>query len=201
MNMTNLFKPRLLAILAVLGGLSMGLAGCRSTEEPGGYSNDRPPADRLDSRDRGIQSYDVVAAADQMAESLLTLPEIQTTPERLIVVVDRVVNMTSFHDANLDIFLAQLRNEIAQRGRTQIQLISDRDTLRDIQSRELELPPGDDFGGAPGPAGIQPHYALHAEVSDLPNRGTNFFLFSFTLTDLRAREDVWTDGYTVRTGS
>jgi hypothetical protein len=189
---------------ALSAALVLGLAGCRSTEDPGGYSRERPPADRLDDRDSGLQSPDILMAADQMAESLLTLPEVQNTPERLTVVVDRVENLTSTERQNLDIFLERLRIEIARRGRAQIQLITDRAVLRDIQSRELEQPPGDEFGGAgaqqpaPGPAGIQPDYALHAQVSDLPNRGTNFYLFVFTLTDLRSREDVWTDSYDVR---
>src|SRR5687768_1087252 len=106
--------------------LLVAIAGCRSTEDPGGYSRERPPADRLDDRDRGLQSYDVLAAADQMAESLLTLPEVQNTPERLTVVVDRVENMTSTQRQNLDIFLEQLRIEVSRRGRAQIQLITDR---------------------------------------------------------------------------
>ena len=203
-NETPRFAPTALFAAALSGVLLAGLAGCRSTEDPGGYSRERPPADRLDSRDRGLQSYDILAAADQMAESLLTLPEIQSTPERLTVVVDRVENLTSTQRQNLDIFLEQLRIEVSRRGRAQIQLITDRAVLRDIQSRELEQPRGDEFGGAgaqqpaPGPAGIQPDYALHAQVADLPNRGTNFYQFVFTLTDLRSREDVWTDAYTVR---
>lgn len=193
-----------LTTAAVSAALLLALAGCRSTEDPGGYSRERPPADRLDERDRGLQSPDILMAADQMAESLLTLPEIQNTPERLTVVVDRVENLTSTQRQNLDIFLEQLRIEVARRGRAQIQLITDRAVLRDIQSRELEQQPGDEFGGAgaqqpaPGPAGIQPDYALHSQVSDLPNRGTNFYQFVFTLTDLRTREDIWTDAYTVR---
>lgn len=192
------------ASLALVGGLSLGLAGCRQPEDPGGYSRQRPPADRLDRRDRGLQSYDVMAASSLMADSLLTLPEVQATPERLTVVVDRVDNMAVSARQNLDIFLEQLRVELARRGRAQIQLITDRSKLRDIQDRELEQPGADEFGGAgarqpaPGPAGIQPNYALHAQVNDLPNRGTNFYQFVFTMTDLRTREDIWTDSYEVR---
>lgn len=189
------------------GALALALLfvhGCRQPEDPGGYSRERPPADRLDRRDRGLQSYDVLAAADQMAESLLTLPEVQQSPERLMVVVDRVENLTVTQRQNLDIFLEQLRIEVARQGRNRIQLITDRAVLRDIQSRELEQPADEGFGGAgagrqpPGPPGIQPDYALHAQASDLPNRGTNFYQFVFTLTDLRTREDIWTDAYTVR---
>ncbi len=204
----NSHKTSISSLVAVAGAtaaLLLGSAGCRSTEDPGGYSRDRPPADRLDRRDRGLQSPDVLMAADQMAESLLSLPEINASPERLTVVVDRVENMTTTHRQNLDIFLEQLRTELFRRDQNRrIQLITDRAVLRDIQSRELEQRPQDEFGGAggqrtpPGPAGIQPDYALHAQVMDLPNRGTNYYQFVFTLSDLRARTDIWTDDYSVR---
>ncbi|MEL7239806.1 MAG: hypothetical protein AAGK78_13185, partial [Planctomycetota bacterium] len=163
--------------------------------------------DRLDRRDSGLQSADIIKAADQMANSLLSLPEVQATPERLLIVVDRVENNTSTYPRSLDIFLQQVKVELSRRGRSQIQLIENRDRLRALQSRELEQLPGanerEDFGGAdvrqqPGPAGIQPDYSLYAIVSDLPNRGTNFYQFQFDLTDLRTRELVWTDAYNVR---
>ena len=188
------------ASLLLVALVALTLSGCRRTpEDPGGYSRERPPPDRIDSRDSDLQSYDVIAAADQMTTSLLTLPEVQQVQpeERLKVVVDRVANMTVTQQQSLDIFLEQLRIELARRGRDKILLITDRAVLRDIQSRELEQPAGPP--GEPGPAGTQPDYALHAQASDLPNRGTNFYQFVFTLTDLKTREDVWTDAYIVRT--
>ena len=203
-------KLSLLSILRSRGPAAVGLAaillllaapaGCRRTpEDPGGYSRERPPPDRLDPRDSGLQSPDVIMAADQMATSLLTLPEIQQAPERLRIVVDRVDNLTMTQQQNLDIFLDRLGIELAQRGRDKIQLITDRAVLRDIQSRELEQPAGPP--GEPGPAGTQPDYALHAQVSDLPNRGTVFYQFLFSLTKISgegAREEVWRDAYSVR---
>lgn len=202
----SLCKPR--CFLAA-GALALAAAlplstGCRANEDPGGYSRQRPPADRLDKRDRGLQSYDILAAADQMAQSLLTLPEIQNSPERLTVVVDRAMNETSTYPRDLQIFLEQLKVELGRRARNRIQLIANRDDFRDFQARELEQRPGDEFGGAgagrtpPGPAGIQPDYVLHSEVRDLPNRGTTFYQFVFELTDLQGRTILWNDSYDVR---
>lgn len=195
--------------LLCAGALALAVAlplsgGCRANEDPGGYSRQRPPADRLDKRDRGLQSYDILAAADEMAQSLLTLPEIQNAPERLTVVVDRAMNETSTYPRDLQIFLEQLKVELGRRARNRIQLIANRDDYRDFQSRELEQQPGDEFGGAgagrtpPGSAGVQPDYVLHSEVRDLPNRGTTFYQFAFELTDLQGRTIVWNDAYTVR---
>lgn len=192
--------------LACVLGTAAG-AGCRrSPEQPGGYSRERPPADRLDRRDRGLQSYDVIAAADRMAEELLTHPAINQSPggERLVIVFDRAANLTTTVDNNLDIFLRQLRGEISQRGYDRIQIQENRARFRELQSRELEQSEREDFGGvggaqpAPGPAGIQPDYALALEVRDLPNRGTNFYQFDFTLTNFHTREIVWEGIYDVR---
>ena len=203
-------NPRLISPAAASAGLlilfSAGLTGCKTPEDPRGYSRERPPADRLDKRDKGLQSYDVIAAADQMATSLLSLPELNASPTRLTVVVDRADNLTSTYSQNLDIFLSKLKVDVARQGRDRIQLIENRAKLRDLQSRELEgSSEREDFGGAggarpaPGPAGIQPDYSLYCKVSDLPNRGTNYYLFEFNLTSLQTRELIWTDSYDVRT--
>lgn len=195
-----MLRARGLVAVGLMAGLVLLVApvGCRTPEDPGPYSRERPPPDRLDERDSGLQSPDVIMAADQMATSLLTLPEVQQVqPEnRLRVVVDQVANLTVTQQQSLDIFLEQLRIELARRGRDKIMLITDRAVLRDIQSRELEQPAGPP--GEPGPAGTQPDYALHAQVADLPNRGTDFYQFVFTMTDLKTREDIWTDAYVVR---
>ena len=206
MNPTKLSRPA--AGLALLLGFA-ALQGCRQPEDPRGYSRERPPADRLDKRDKGLQSYDVLAAADQMAESLLSLPELNASQTKYTVVVDRAENLTSTYNQSLDIFLRQLRVELFRQGKDRVQLVTNRAKLRDLQSRELEQPGAgerEDFGGAgspggrtqPGPAGIQPDYSLYVQVSDLPNRGTNFYQFVFTLSSLQTRQDVWTDAYDVR---
>ena len=195
----------LLLAAACAAALTLGsIAGCRTTEDPGGYSRERPPADRLDRRDSGLQSYDIIAAADQMAQSLLSLPEINASPNRLTVVVDRAQNETATYPHDLQIFLEQVKVELGRRGRDRIQLIANRDDYRRMQARELEQPPENEFGGvggarpAPGPAGVQPDYILHTEVRDLPNRGTTFYQFVFELTDLNQRTIFWNDAYTVR---
>ncbi len=190
-----------LALAAVAG---VAMAGCQQPEDPGGYSRQRPPADRLDERDRGLQSFDVVTSASQMADALLTDIRINSQPERMLVVFDRAENLTSSTGQNLDLFLRQLRAEVSRRGNDRIQIIQNRETLRDLQSRELEQPEREEFGGVggrvppPGPAGIQPDYALALEVRDLPNRGTNYYQFDYVMTDIRTREIVWEGIYDVR---
>ena len=182
--------------------LLLGIVGCYS-DRPHEYGRQRPPVDRIDERDRGLQSKDVVAASDQMAMDLMALPELQDSRSRWTIVVDRVENLTAERRQDLDIFLERLRVNLAKQGRGRVQLIENRDKLRDLQSRELELGSNDRFGQgggrtAPGPAGIQPDFALYARIMEMPNRATSYFLCEFTLTDLHTREQVWTNGYEVK---
>lgn len=189
--------------IVLSAGLLIALAGCHS-DRPHEYGQQRPPVDRLDSRDRGLQSKDVVAASDQMAMDLLALPELGASDHRWLIVVDRVENITSERRYSMDIFLERLRVNLAKYGRGRVQLIENRDKLRELQSRELEIAGGDRFGqtgsagGAPGPAGIQPDFALYGRIMEMPNRATSYFFCEFTLTDLHTREQVWTNAYEVR---
>jgi hypothetical protein len=186
-------------------GLLAAVAGCHS-DRPHEYGQQRPPVDRRDSRDNGLQSKDVVASSDQMAMDLLALPELGRSNTRWTVVVDRVENLTAENRYSLDIFLERLRVNLAKMGRGRVQLIENRDKLRDLQSRELEVGGGSDKygqtgsrgGTAPGPAGIQPDFALYGRIMEMPNRATSYFLCEFTLTDLHTREQVWTSAYEVK---
>ena len=186
-------------MLAVLGSLAL-VAGCGG-DRPFDYDDDRPPVDELDSRDRGLQSTDVVRASDQMAMDLLALPEMSASEHKWTIVVDHVENRTGSNNFDLDIFLERLRVNLAKHGKGRVQLIENRAKLQDLQNRELEQE-RDDFGqGAgtsPGPAGIQPDYSLYGRIMEMPNRGTSYYLCEFTLSDLRNRTQVWTNAYEVR---
>ncbi len=185
-------------------GLLIGTIGCYS-DRPHEYGKERPPVDQIDSRDRGLQSKDVVSSSDKMAMDLLALPELNASRARWTIVVDGVENLTASRRQDLDIFLGRLRMNLAQQGRGRVQLIENRAKLHDLQSRELEQSGGgDEFGQggggrrAPGPAGIQPDFALYGRIMEMPNRATSYFLCEFTLTDMHTREQVWTNSYEVK---
>src|SRR4051794_8912218 len=163
------------------GGMLLSVAaviGCHS-DRPHEYGQQRPPVDRLDERDRGLQSKDIVSASDQMAQSLLSLPELNASAHRWTIVTDRVENETGDRRQNLDIFLRRLNTRLAQLGRGRVQLIENRDRYHDLQSRELEQT----GHGAAGAAGVQPDFVLYAKASELPNRATSYYYFEFTLTN------------------
>jgi len=182
------------------------LGGCAS-DRPHDYGDQRPPVDSLDSSDHGLQSKDVVAASDQMAQDLLASPDLNHSQNRWTMVVDHVDNETENHRFNMDIFLERLRVNLAKYGHDRVALIENKATYHGLQSNELEgeregdqYQQGDTQGvDKPVYRGIQPDYSLYAKIMDMPNRGTDYFYCEFTVTDLRTREQVWTNAYEVRT--
>jgi hypothetical protein len=191
-------KTKILLTAAMLSVASA--VGCHS-DKPHEYGTRRPPIDRIDPRDGGLQSADVVDSSERMAMSLLASIPPSQDGKRISVVVTGTENLTVSERRSLDVFVTRVKGIIGQQGRSRIQLIENRDKFRELQSRELEGE-RDDFGqggqpSGPGPKGIQPDFALHAVARDLNNNKTTYFQFDFALTDLRTREIVWNDMYEV----
>jgi hypothetical protein len=181
-----------MGLLAVVG---VG-AGC-SHDKPAEYGRQRPPVSELDSRDRGLQSKDVVQASDEMAMKLLADRDLNASKDQWTIVVGNVKNDTVNARHSLDIFLERLKVNLARHGKGRVQLIQNRADYRDRQAGELEIEPGS-HAGQPGPKGIQPDYQLDAKVMELPNRGTSYYLMEFSLNNMGNRTIAWTDAYEVR---
>jgi hypothetical protein len=173
------------------------LAGCASDHKPEGYHRERPDITEINSRDRGLQSSEVVEASEMLANKLLSLPEVTSSPRRLTVVFTHLEDLTRSRQFNYDIFLERLKTEIGERGRDRIAIVTNRDTFYRTRNNELDPVRGerDDFGqgdganrggGAPPANRIQPDFALQGKVMDLVNRGTTFYQFTFSLTDIRS---------------
>jgi hypothetical protein len=166
--------------LLLIMGLAAMIGGCSHE-----YSDERPDVQSLSADDRGLQSKDVVQASDQMAMDLLQFPELNDSRTQWTIVVTGVENMTSDYRANYDIFINRLKANLAQQGHGKIQLIQNLDRYRGLQSRELE------GGAASASPGMQPQFALTGTVTNLPNRGTDYYLFTFELDDFQTRALVW----------
>jgi hypothetical protein len=182
-------------------GLGAAIAGCHS-DRPHDVGRQRPPVDSLDDRDRGLQSKDVVSATDTLARDLLALREFRESPHQWTMVVtgieDRTIDRSFFY--NYDIFTERLRTNLATYGQGQLRLIENKARIEDLRSRELDRQ-RDDFGqgGRPsGPTRTQPDYALYGKAYDMPNRGTNYYLIEFVVTNLRSGEQVWANKYEVK---
>jgi hypothetical protein len=185
---------KLIRVMGMIGLFAVSAAGCYH-DKPHEYGQQRPPVSELDKRDSGLQSKDVVQASDQMAMELLADPKLNASKSQWLIVVDRVENKTVNSRFDMDIFIQRLQANLFKHGQGRVQLIENRDKLRELQSRELEHPQAN---GAPGPAGIQPDYSLYASVTELPNRGTSYYLMSFRLTDLHTRLLSWQGAYEVK---
>jgi hypothetical protein len=182
-----------IVVTGFLASLALGI-GC-AHDKPHQYGQDRPPVSELDSRDRGLQSKDVVQASDEMAMKLLSDPDLNRSRDQWTIVVGNVKNQTVSSRHALDIFIERLRMNLARHGKGRVQLIQNRADYRDRQAGEVESERAD---GQPGPKGIQPDYQLDATAMELPNRGTSYYLIEFSVNDLRDRRVVWTDAYEVR---
>ena len=177
-------------------GLATGIAGCQH-DKPHEYGRHRPDVEDLHGGDRGIQSKDLVEATDLMTMDLLALPVLNDSRQQWTIVATGMENDTTDRRAQYDIFINRLKTKIAREGHGRIQLIENRDRFHYLQSKELE-PTGDPRRDPPGPAGVQPQFALNGIVEELPNRRTSTYRFEFKLTDLRNRTVPWVNDYMVR---
>ncbi len=175
------------AALAITLGLSVGCSNGPT------YEDQRPPADSLVGGNTGVQAKDVLAATDMMAHDLLSQPALNASQHQWTIVLTNVVNKTSDPTMTYDVFSSRLKGRLAQLGQGRVALIENKATYHDLQNKELEGPPqsygqGPDAGNA---AGVQPDYALYITIDQMPNRATDYFYISGTLTGLKTRQLVW----------
>jgi hypothetical protein len=180
----------------LLMGLLATLAGCHE-DRPHDYGQRRPDVTDLTPGDTGIQSKDLIEATDQMTMDLLALPALNDSRHQWTIVATGMENDTTHNRHSYDIFINRLKTEIFKQSHGRITLIENRERFHYLQSRELE-PTGDPKTTPPGPAGVQPQFALNGSAEELPNRRTSTFRFEFRLTDLRSRELTWTNDYIVK---
>jgi len=173
-------------------GLRLVAAG-GANDQPHGYGRSRPPVDSLDDRDRGLQSKDLTNASDAMARELLADEKLRKSDNQWLMVVMPVEDRTTGRRCgrNYDIFIERLRTELGIKGQGSVQLVENKAKVGQIRDKEL-----DDRGR--GMARSQPDYALYGKVYDFPNRGTNYFLFEFVVTDIHTGLQVWTNRYEVK---
>lgn len=169
-----------------LGGVLV-LGGCSETHKPEEYDRMRPDVNEISRRDRGLQSSEVVECSEKLVAEILTLPEVTQSSRRLTVVFTNLEDLTRRRQINYDIFLERLKTEVSYKGRDRIAIVTNRDKFYDTRNRELDPARRERDGAVTAPPAnrIQPDFALTGKVMDLPNRGTDYYLFTFSLTDIR----------------
>ena len=185
-----------------LGLLGLAAAvGCHTPE----YSDSRPPVDELKTGDTGLQSKDIVLAADKISRDLLADPTLNASRTAWTIVVSNMEDKTTDHVAriNFDIFLQALKGDLAQKSNGRIQLIENKAEFEQLRNKELEPTRNpDQFGqsGANhgGSQAINPDFALYGTAMDLPNRATNFYQIEFKLVNLANRTIAFDRLYQVK---
>jgi hypothetical protein len=144
----------------------------------------------------------MVVTTDQMAQSLLALPELNESKAQWTIVSTTMENQTVEPGVPYQIFIDRLKTNLAKHGRGRVTLIENKDRYHDLQNRELEGGGADQFGQgsrATGfSAGIQPDYVLYGKMQEMPNRGTSTYRAEFNLTNFKTRVIVWSDEYIVK---
>src|SRR5438270_8392385 len=103
-----------------------GVVGCQP-DRPHDYGQMRQPVDELNAEDRGLQSKDVVDAADKISRDLLADPTLNATPGWRLVVSNMEDKTTdNLFRTNFDIFLQALKGDLAQKSGNRIQLIENK---------------------------------------------------------------------------
>lgn len=191
--------------IAAMGLLGLAAAvGCSHSDKPHDYGEARPPVDELSSGDTGLQSKDVVSAADKICRDLLADPTLNASRTAWTIVVDNMQDRTTDQVAriNFDIFLQALKGELAQKSSGRIQLIENKGEFYQLRNKELEDTNPDKFGQGGANRGaaqaVSPDYSLTGTAMDLPNRATNFYLIDFKLVNLQNRTIAFDRQYQVK---
>ena len=176
------------------------VTGCASSgvKNPSGTGVTRLNADEQGFvAGTGIESQDLVAVADQMARSILAIPQIANAPTPPIVVLDPVENKTRF-PINKDIFLTRIRAQLNSKTFGKVTFLA-RDRMAALEKeRNLKregavtatTDPGmQEFKGA--------DYCLTGWLEGMSTRtkaGTSdYILYAFQLIDARTSAIVWED--------
>jgi hypothetical protein len=148
-----------------------------------------------------LRSDDLVRASDEAAEDIASRLDISDAQSPPVIFLGKVENHTSMPQQDWQVFLVRLRGLLAQSGtdsRHGLRFVRERDFVEQQRRRE--------FGSEEGYASSA-DYELACEVHDLPSRGSQYYLLSFQLVQLREARSgpnlgpgaiVWEDQYEVK---
>jgi penicillin-binding protein activator len=145
----------------------------------------------------GIESQDLVAVTDQMARSILGIPQIAQAIAPPVVLLDPVVNDTRF-PINKALFLTRIRVLLNSKSAGKVQFVA-RDRMAALE-RERAMQKSGQVTATHDPNVIEfkgGDYLLTGTLQGLSTRtsqGTSdYILYSFQLIDARTSAIVWED--------
>jgi penicillin-binding protein activator len=145
----------------------------------------------------GIESQDLVAVTDQMARSILAIPQIAQAITPPVVILDPVVNDTRF-PINKELFLTRIRVLLNSKSAGKVQFVA-RDRVASLE-RERALQQSGQVTATRDPQVVEyfgGEYLLTGTLQGLSTRTasgiSDYILYSFQLVDARTSAIVWED--------
>ena len=195
-------RPLLLHVFAP--ALLVLLIGCATgVQNPAGIKVTQLKADeRGFVAGTGIESQDLVAVTDQMARSIVAIPEIANAQGSPRVVLDPVVNETRF-PINKDIFLTRIRTELNSKARGKVRFLA-RDRMAALE-RERDLKQSGQVTSSSDPDVVEfkgADFYLTGKLQGMTSRTTrgtsDYILYAFQLIDARTSDIVWEDSAEIK---
>lgn len=201
--MKNLAPWFLASSLAVSAAFFSGCAASRGVQNPSGVPvTEMKPDERGFVAGTGVESQDLVTVTDQMARSILAIPQItraQATPR---IVIDPVKNETRF-PINKDLFTDRIRIQLNSKAMGRVLFLA-RDRMQALE-RERALKQSGQVTASADPNVVEfrgADYFLTGKLQGLTTRtaqGTSdYVLYSFQLIDARTSDIVWEDSHEVK---
>jgi PBP1b-binding outer membrane lipoprotein LpoB len=188
--------------LLLLSSLALGaalLGGCSASE--GVQSPSGVPVTQMNPDEQGfvagtgVESQDLVAVTDQMARSILGIPQIAHAPTPPCIVLEPVVNQTRF-PINKEIFLTRIRAELNEKAAGRVTFL-DRAMMKTLE-RERELKQTGQVTASANPNAVEfrgADYFLTGELQGVSTQTaagvSDYILYTFHLTDARTSAIVW----------
>jgi hypothetical protein len=175
-------------------------AGCASggVKNPSGVGVTEMEADeRGFVAGTGIESQDLVAVTDQMARSILGIPQISGAVKPPVVLLDPVVNETRF-PINKELFLTRIRVLLNSKSAGRVQFLA-RDRMAALDRERAKKQAGQ-VTSTSDPSVVEyigGDYFLTGTlqgISTRTSRGTSdYILYTFQLIDARTSAIIWED--------
>lgn len=196
------------ALKVVLAASIFGLAACHTPPHNRGTSGYRMDPTSDAPSELGVmapRSADLVNATDQMARDIAQRLDItdRNSPPRIFV--GEIENKTSAPYADYQVFLTRLRSQLNASGaREGLEFVRERAFIEQQRTREYG---GKDRDSTALAYESRADYVLTCEIYDLPRGGTNYYLLSYQLVQLRdavtgpdvgAGAIVWENSYEVK---
>jgi PBP1b-binding outer membrane lipoprotein LpoB len=174
------------------------LAGCASSgvKNPSGANvTEMRPDERGFVAGTGIESQDLVAVTDKMAQHILGIPQVTRAQGVPRIVLDPVKNETRF-PINKDIFLTRIRAQLNEKSNGQVIFLA-RDRMAALE-HERDLKQSGQVTASADPSVVEfkgADYFLTGSLQGITTRtsgGTSdYILYAFQLIDARTSDIIW----------